>query len=674
MKTNNRIKLIVLSVSMLASLGSFATDNSANQNGNQVAATNARQPIQQSGGQYEVRPGETLNQIAARVRPNNMSLSETAKAIVGANPDVFKSGNPDLIFAGDILRIPNSSEITGQASPSTTQQAQSALGAEQPDKSQSSGKKPVKTENKPKSGAEANEKKNKNTQATTAASEITASAAASSTETISSQETAGTASTAQQSSGGSSLPWILVGAVGLAALLFLNKFRGNKQAKEKATATPVPKADITRISTKPDVTTATTAASSAAAAVVATDTSAQDNHETPDDDFSETTEDIFFSDVNHRAEETATNDDFNLDLSNIDNQQGIVSSSITSDEETLKRADADWDTIESTDSIYEDASPVPPAGPSEKIDIASEQAPVVTEDPSIVEIVEFTEINAVEADNEEALEVDTTVTAIEPVEPFIPQTPTTEFTETPEVTVSEQNDVHPAETIDPSEQNNVQLTETFAEAEQGNRQETAIIAEDQQEQHIGTARNIIETEQSAENTVTKDEPIPFEPSTELVTSHKLTQKTEENEREAVETTTSFTDITIEDSTTGNQAQIDDVIEDKIGGLAPDSGFDTVETVENAREENFSTAPISIIENSDDTIEWENVDFVDDDKDVGFISESVGMAAPLEAKYELAQMYIEIGDPDAARETLNELVEEASGDILEKSKALLAEIG
>ena len=46
---------------------------------------------------------------------------------------------------------------------------------------------------------------------------------------------------------------------------------------------------------------------------------------------------------------------------------------------------------------------------------------------------------------------------------------------------------------------------------------------------------------------------------------------------------------------------------------------------------------------------------------------------LEAKYELAQMYIEIGDPDAARETLNELVDEANGDILEKSKALLAEI-
>ena len=60
-------------------------------------------------------------------------------------------------------------------------------------------------------------------------------------------------------------------------------------------------------------------------------------------------------------------------------------------------------------------------------------------------------------------------------------------------------------------------------------------------------------------------------------------------------------------------------------------------------------------------------------DSGFISESVGMkAAPLEAKYELAKSNVEIGDPVAARETLQELMEEATGDILDKTKALLAD--
>ena len=57
-------------------------------------------------------------------------------------------------------------------------------------------------------------------------------------------------------------------------------------------------------------------------------------------------------------------------------------------------------------------------------------------------------------------------------------------------------------------------------------------------------------------------------------------------------------------------------------------------------------------------------------DPGFVSESVGMTAPLEAKYELAEMYIEIGDPDAARETLLELIEESTGEIQAKSQALL----
>ena len=57
----------------------------------------------------------------------------------------------------------------------------------------------------------------------------------------------------------------------------------------------------------------------------------------------------------------------------------------------------------------------------------------------------------------------------------------------------------------------------------------------------------------------------------------------------------------------------------------------------------------------------------------FVSESVGMTAPLEAKYELAEMYIEIGDPEAAHETLMELLEESQGEILTKSRALLARL-
>lgn len=60
--------------------------------------------------------------------------------------------------------------------------------------------------------------------------------------------------------------------------------------------------------------------------------------------------------------------------------------------------------------------------------------------------------------------------------------------------------------------------------------------------------------------------------------------------------------------------------------------------------------------------------------VGFVSESVGMAAPLEAKLELAKMYLEIDDAVAARETLRELIDESTGDIQTAAQQLLTELG
>ncbi|MDO5640096.1 MAG: FimV/HubP family polar landmark protein [Neisseria sp.] len=76
----------------------------------------------------------------------------------------------------------------------------------------------------------------------------------------------------------------------------------------------------------------------------------------------------------------------------------------------------------------------------------------------------------------------------------------------------------------------------------------------------------------------------------------------------------------------------------------------------------------------ETIEWDELAVADDARDgAGFISESVGMTAPLEAKYELAKMYVEIGDPEAAKETLLELLEESDGAILAKAKAMLADL-
>ena len=654
MKTNNRIKLIVLSVSMLTSLGSFATDNSANQNGNQVAAAHARQPIRQTGGQYEVRPGETLNQIAARVRPNNMSLSETANAIVRANPDIFKNGNPNLIFAGDVLRIPTSSQISGTPASSTQSKSAAPAATEQPAKTASAQTAKPESDNKPASAktesksdaansGKTAQSKPDNTTASAVGASVTAPAA-----TTASQETTATASPASQSSGGSSLPWILVGGIGLAALLFLNKFRGNKQAKENAAATPAPQSsDKTPVSEK------TSAA--ATAAVVTAAATASDDIETSDNDFSETTEDIFFSDVDPRADEAADNDDFNLDLSAIGNQQDIVSSAVTTDEETLKRADADWGNIESTDSVYEDDVSTTTFKKTVVADEDEVEEKSAAVEDSVIEAVEFTEPEAIDDGEEEVLEFDAASSIIEVPEPVVEESVVGESTE----------------------------------AEPDNKP---------------TPETVIETEQAVESTADEDSPLEFEPvSVEPVIPEAVVEQTTEKESaENIETVAVFAETTTEEPTSHNWGleAVEEAVETPEVEASPiktaaeepisynwtpeketaeeleaeDSVFDTIEALQDNQEENFSAARIAITEASDDdVIEWDSVDFADDDKEVGFISESVGMTAPLEAKYELAQMYIEIGDPDAARETLNELLEEASGDILAKSKALLAEI-
>ncbi len=61
-------------------------------------------------------------------------------------------------------------------------------------------------------------------------------------------------------------------------------------------------------------------------------------------------------------------------------------------------------------------------------------------------------------------------------------------------------------------------------------------------------------------------------------------------------------------------------------------------------------------------------------DAGFVSEAVGLTEPLEAKLELAKMYLEIDDAVAARETLRELVTESNGDIQAQAQQLLDELG
>ncbi|WP_304717646.1 FimV/HubP family polar landmark-like protein TspA [Neisseria viridiae] len=79
----------------------------------------------------------------------------------------------------------------------------------------------------------------------------------------------------------------------------------------------------------------------------------------------------------------------------------------------------------------------------------------------------------------------------------------------------------------------------------------------------------------------------------------------------------------------------------------------------------------------ETVDWSislSEENIPNNADTGFTSESVGSDAPSEAKYDLAEMYLEIGDRDAAAETVQELLEEAEGDVLKRAQALAQELG
>lgn len=77
--------------------------------------------------------------------------------------------------------------------------------------------------------------------------------------------------------------------------------------------------------------------------------------------------------------------------------------------------------------------------------------------------------------------------------------------------------------------------------------------------------------------------------------------------------------------------------------------------------------------ADELLAWDTAAPVEQ-QSAGFVSEAVGMTAPLEAKLELAKMYLEIDDAVAARETLRELIAESTGDVHDQASALLEELG
>ena len=342
-----------------------------------------------------------------------------------------------------------------------------------------------------------------------------------------------------------------------------------------------------------------------------------------EDDFDD---EAFF--VQPNAAKEAAEDEININIDDIDDKHvGIVSSAVTVDEETEKRRDLDWDSVESTESVYE-PEPENPYQPVSVVIESRHQDEAVEEPDNTAHIRQFDEVQSnFDTSSHDASEETKAADASVGEEEY-------SYTE-PAV----------AEKI-----SDLEFDYEASDASEVQQQEQIVGAEDVKDFEEAEEGWDVFSEKTASQTI---ESLPELATSEQTSSEKL------NEDEPLE----FASV---------DASADETVAEEPFEIKQDEGITFQES-----DEDFGLADSQANE-VEETIEWENLT-VDEEVgksafDSGFISESVGMTAPLEAKYELAKMYVEIGDPGAARETLQELMEEATGDILDKTKALLVELG
>lgn len=628
------------------------------------------------GKRHLVKQGETLAEIATRIRPQGMTVEQAIQALVKANPSVFINKNADHMLAGKVLNIPTQFDmkqaaakqaaekplVSDKQQPQTAakQQPQTAAASKASSEKSEAAKTNASAENK--AGEEA--KSNKEAKLEQQPAQVTASApqgatqeqAASSVgteevlqpgiaEQTAASETAKStpeaqveeALAAQQNSAAQSEAveessedgglwcWLLIGGGALLALLLLLKALGKRKAAAVAPVVPVPSAGYDE--EDDDISFAETVIADEAKPeqfVQAKAVPAEESDELSiEDDFDD---EAFF--VQPNAAKEAAEDEVNINIDDIDDKHvGIVSSAVTVDEETEKRRDLDWDSVESTESVYE-PEPENPYQPVSVVIEGRHQEEAVEEPDNTAHIQQFDEVQSnfgtsSHDANEETKEADASVGE-------------EEYSYTEPAVAEEVSDL--------------EFDYEAADASEVQQQEQTVGAED--------VKGVEEAEEGWDFFSEKIESQPIEPLPEFTTSEQ-TSSEKLNEDEALE----FASV---------DAAADEAVAEEPFEIKQDEGIIFQES-----DEDFGLADSQGNE-VEETIEWENLT-VDEEVsksafDSGFISESVGMTAPLEAKYELAKMYVEIGDPGAARETLQELMEEATGDILDKTKALLAELG
>ncbi|HHK5573448.1 TPA: FimV/HubP family polar landmark-like protein TspA [Neisseria cinerea] len=438
-------------------------------------------------------------------------------------------------------------------------------------------------------------------------------------------------------------------------------------------------------------------------------------------------------------------------------QNGILSGALTQDEETQKRADADWNKIESTDSVYEpetfnpynpvkividtpkpesvaqtaenkpetvdtdfynnlfsnnhigteETASAKPAAPSGLAGFLKASSPETILEKTVAEVQtpeelhDFLKVYETDAVAETAPETpDFNATAddlsalLQPAEaPAVEENVTETVAETPDFNATADDLsalLQPAEA--PAVEENV--TETVAETSDFHTAADDLSALLQPAEAPAVEENVTETVADDLSALLQpfETPDVGETAAETVaeiadfnaTADDLSALLQPFETPAVE---KFEAPAVEEKAAETVDKTPDfhTVADDLSALlqpaeAPAVEEKTAEITLETPDSNTSEAdalPDFLKDGEKETVDWsislaeENIP---NNADTGFTSESVGSDAPSEAKYDLAKMYLEIGDRDAATETVQELLEEAEGDVLKRAQALAQELG
>ncbi|HEZ5692356.1 TPA: FimV family protein [Neisseria meningitidis] len=640
-----------------------------------------------NGKTHTVRKGETVKQIAAAIRPKHLTLEQVADALLKANPNVSAHGR---LRAGSVLHIPNLNRIKAeQPKPQTAKpKAETASMPSEPSK-QATVEKPVE---KPEAKVAAPEAKAEKPAvrpepvpaANTAASETAAEsapqeAAASAIDTPADETGNAVSEPVEQVSaeeetesglfGGSYTLLLAGGGAALIALLLLLRLAQSKRARRTEESVP---------EEEPDLDDAADDGIEITFAEVETPATPEP---APKNDVNDTlaldgeSEEELSAKQTFDVETDTPSNRIDLDFDSLAAaQNGILSGALTQDEETQKRADADWNAIESTDSVYEPET-FNPYNPVEIVIDTPEPESVAQTAENKPETVDTDFSDNLPSNNHIGTEETASAKPASPsgLAGFLKASSPETILEKTVAEVQTPEELHDFLKVYETDA----VAETAPETPDFNAAADDLSALLQPAEAPAVEENVTETVADDLSALLQ----PFE-----------TPDVGETAAETVAETPDFNAAADDLSALLQPSEVPAVEEnaaetvaDDLSALLQPAEVPAVE--ENAAEITLETPdsntseadalPDFLKDGEEETVDWSiylSEENIPNNADTSFPSESVGSDAPSEAKYDLAEMYLEIGDRDAAAETVQKLLEEAEGDVLKRAQALAQELG